>query len=120
MKKLLKQIQKGFLLVLLFVCGSLFSQEKEDLFASNEENNILVLEPSYTSSNTNKSFEKKYHYLVARAYFKLLSEAQKSERKLKMEFERYSFENEKFNRKNNHFFQNKLKEILCRLHSVSF
>lgn len=100
--------QRGFLVALFVVCSPLFSQENEDLYASAEENNVLVLEPSYTSSKTNKSFGKKYHYLVARAYFKLLSEAQKSERKLRTEFERYSFENEKFNREGNPTFQKKL------------
>jgi len=100
--------QRGFLLILVLLCGPLFSQENEDLLASAAENSILVLEPSYTSSKTNKSFGKKYHYLVARAYFKLLAEAQKSERKLRTEFERYSFENEKFNREGNQTFQKKL------------
>lgn len=108
MKNEFNLIQKGFLLALFFFCSPIFSQENEDFYAGAEEVNIIVLEPSYTTSKTNKSFEKKYHYLVARAYFKLLAEAQKSERKLRIEFERYSFENEKFNREGNYIFQNKL------------
>lgn len=101
-------IQKGFLFVLLLCFSPLFSQENEDLYASAEEDNVLVLEPLYTSSKFNTSFGKKYHYLIARAYFRLLSEAQNSERKLRTEFERYSFENEKFDRAGNRIFQNKL------------
>ncbi len=100
--------QRGFLLLLFLGCSSLFAQENEGLYASAEQPSVLVLEPSYRSSKTNKSFGKKYHYLVARAYFKLLAEAQKSERKLRTEFERYSFENEKFDREGNPAFQKKL------------
>ncbi|MFK7811394.1 MAG: hypothetical protein AB8B59_02805 [Maribacter sp.] len=108
MKNALELIQKAFLLGLLLFGNSLFSQENEDLYASSETENILILEPSYNSSRVNKSFGKKYHYLVARAYFKLLSDAQNSERKLKAEYEQHSFENEKFNRAGNVVFQNKL------------
>jgi len=108
MKNEFNLFQKGFLLILFLAGSSLFSQENEDFYASVEENEVLVLEPSYKSTKTNKSFGKKYHFLVARAYFKLLSEAQKSERKLRTEFERYSFENEKFDREGNHTFQKKL------------
>lgn len=108
MKNELNQIQKGFLFALLLFCSPIFSQENEDLYASSGEDNVLILEPSYTSSNKNKPFGKKYHYLVARAYFKLLAEGQKSERKLRMEFERYSFENEKFDRERSRTFQHKL------------
>lgn len=108
MKNELNLIQKGFLLVLFLCCNFLFSQEYEDLYASAEEHTVLVLEPSYTNSKQNKSFGKKYHYLVARAYFKLLSEAQMSERKLRLEFERYSIENERLDRESNLTFQKNL------------
>ncbi len=107
MKNELNLIQKGILLALFLFCNSLFSQENDNLYASVEDSNVIILEPSYISSRTNKSFEKKYHYLVARAYFKLLAEAQKSERKLRIEYERYSFENEKFDRDGNQAFQDK-------------
>jgi len=108
MKNELNPIQKSFLLVLFFFCSSLFSQENKDSHRSAESSKVIILEPLYISSKTNKSFEKKYHYLVARAYFKLLSEAQKSERKLRIEFERYSFEKEKFDKEGNHVFQNEI------------
>jgi len=108
MKNGLNRTQKGFLLALFLFCNFLFSQENENLYASNKDGEIVVLEPSYTTSRTNKSFEKKYHYLIARSYFKLLAEAQKSERRLRSEYERYSFENEKFDRAGNEVFQNKL------------
>ncbi|TMM59087.1 hypothetical protein FEE95_06545 [Maribacter algarum] len=107
MKNELNLIQKGILLSLFLFCSFLSSQENDNLYASAEDVNMLVLEPSYTSSRTNKTFEKKFHYLVARAYFKLLAEAQKSERKLRIEFERYSFENEEFDRAGNQVFQDK-------------
>ena len=55
--------------------------------------------------------KKKYHYLVARAYFKLLSEAQKSERKLKGQYEQYTLDNERFNRKQSSTFQSKLNLV---------
>ena len=108
MKNELNRIHKGFLLTLFLFSSALFSQENDDLYASAEDSPVVILEPSYSSTRLNTSFEKKYHYLVARAYFKLLAEAQKSERKLRMEFERYSFENEKFDREGNQIFQNKL------------
>lgn len=106
MKNQLDLFHHGFLLGLFIFCSSLFSQENNNLFASAEDSKVIVLEPSFTSSRTNKSFEKKFHYLVARAYFKLLAEAQNSERKLRIEYERYSFENENFNRVGNQAFQN--------------
>ena len=110
MKNELKLFQKRFVLLLFLFCNSIFSQEKEGLYASVEEETILILEPSYINSKDNNEFGKKYHYLVARAYFKLLSEAQNSERKLRIEFERNSFENESSERKGNAVYQNKLNE----------
>ena len=107
MKNELDLIQNIFLLALFLLCSPLFSQENDNLYASAEDSNVVILEPSYTSTRTNKSFDRKYHYLVARAYFKLLAEAQKSERKLRIEFERYSFENKKFDREGNQIFQSK-------------
>jgi hypothetical protein len=98
----------GFLLVGVFFCNTFFAQENNELYASAEEVNVVILEPTYSSSKTNKSFEKRYHYLVARAYFRLLSDAQKSERKLKAQYERYRFENEKYGRGESAVFQRKL------------
>lgn len=98
----------GVLVVSLLFCNALFSQSDENLLASAEEVNVLVLEPTFASTKTNTNFEKRYHYLVARSYFRLLSEAQKSERKLKAQFEQYQFENKRFNREGNATFQNKL------------
>lgn len=94
-------------LMLTFFSVPLCAQQ-DDLLASNEEHHIVVLEPSFTTNKINTKFGKKYHYLVARSYFKLLSEAQKSERKLKLQFERYTFENQKYNREGSRTFQNKL------------
>lgn len=105
----LKQI--GFLVVLLLFCTPLFSQEDNTLYASAEGQNILILEPGFSTTKTNASFEKKYHYLVARAYFKLLSEAQKAERKLKGQYEQYTLEKENFNRGKSSSFQNKLSVV---------
>lgn len=107
MKKQPGLVQRGFFLAIFLSCSPLWTQESDGLFASVEESNVVILEPSYSSSNSNKSFEKRYHYLVARAYFKLLAEAQKSERKLRIEFERYSFENEEFDKAGNQVFQRK-------------
>jgi len=97
----------GVILIMTFQGVRLQAQE-EDLLASAEEVNIIVLEPSFTPATANSLFEKKYHFWVARAYFKLLAEAQKSERELKLQAERYTFENEKFNREGNLTFQRKL------------
>jgi len=108
MKNQFNQFPRALLWILFMACTTLFSQENEVFYASAGESNILVLEPSFSSSKSNKSFVKKYHFLVARAYFKLLAEAQKSERKLRQEYERYSFENEKFDRAGNQTFQKKL------------
>jgi len=102
-------IQRFFPLAILFCCGLIYSQESSELVASSEENHVLILEPSYTTSRSNLSFERRYHYLVARAYFKLLSEAQKSERKLRTEYEKFALKKEKLSRKDNHNFQLKLK-----------
>lgn len=82
----------GILLTTIFFCIPLQAQD-EDLLASAEDVNIVILEPNFTTARTNKSFEKKYHYLVARSYFKLLAEAQNSERKLKLELEGYMLQN---------------------------
>ena len=82
--------------------------QQNNLLASIDEDHIIILEPTYSTAKTNTLFGKKYHYLVARSYFKLLAEAQKSERKLKLDFDRYTFENEKFNREDNSAFQRKL------------
>jgi hypothetical protein len=103
------QVQKALLLILSLLCSPLFSQENEEFYASAEKDNVLVLEPSYTSSVKSKVFEKKYHYLIARSYFKLLAQAQDSERKLRKEFERYSSKNEKLGLDKNDSFQTKLE-----------
>lgn len=97
----------GFLLMGAIFCIPLHAQE-EELLASAELEHVVILEPTFTSSRKNTTFENKYHYLVARSYFKLLAEAQKSERKLKLQFERYKFENQKFNRDGSLVFQRKL------------
>ena len=110
MKNEFKLIQKGFLLTILLFCGFLFSQNDDEFYASTEESHVLILEPSYRTSRSNLSFEKRYHYLVARAYFKLLSEAQKSERKLRTEYERYEMKNEKLNGRQKNILQNKLSQ----------
>ena len=110
MKNEFKLIQKEFLLTMLLFCGFLFSQNDNELYASTEESHVLILEPSYRTSRSNLSFEKRYHYLVARAYFKLLSEAQKSERKLRTEYERYEMKNEKLNGRQKNILQNKLSQ----------
>jgi len=108
------QVQKIFLLILFLSCNLLFSQENQEFYVSNEEDNILVLEPTYTSSIKSKIFEKKYHYLIARSYFKLLAQAQKSERKLKQEFERYSIKNQKYDLERSNSFQNKLQLVASK------
>lgn len=100
----------------LFVCLILMSAfifiplhaQQDNLVASNDENHIVVLEPSYTTNKINTKFEKKYHYLVARSYFKLLAEAQKSERKLKLQYDNFLFENQKYSRDGSRSFQKKL------------
>jgi len=68
----------------------------------------LVLEPSYTSTIKSEIFEKKYHYLIARSYFKLLAQAQSSERELRKEFERYILKSKNLNLEKNTAFQTKL------------
>ena len=97
----------GVVLLLAFFSTRLHAQQ-DDLLASNDRKHTIVLEPSYRTTKTSTLFEKKYHYLVARSYFKLLAEAQKSERKLKIQFDKYSLENEKFNRDGNSSLQGKL------------
>lgn len=97
----------GVVLMLTFFSVPIHAQQ-DDLLASNDGNHIVVLEPAYTTTKINTKFEKKYHYLVARSYFKLLAEAQKSERKLKLQFDQYTYENQKFNREGSRTFQNKL------------
>lgn len=108
MKNNLEIVQAGYLVAFLFFCSPLFSQKSDNLYATAKTENVVILEPTFTSSKTNLNFEKKYHYLIARAYFRLLSEAEKSERKLRIQSERYSFENEKFDREDSSTFQNKL------------
>ena len=105
MKNKLDLIQKGFLLMVLLFFNAVFSQENEDLHANLEGDNMVILEPSYSSSKANESFEDKYHYIIARSYFKLLDEAHKSERKLKLELERYVYENQNFDRNGDDAFQ---------------
>lgn len=91
----------GVLLLAGFYCNPLFSQDNEIANTSVVSKNILVLEPGFTGTKTNATFKKKYHYLVARAYFRLLSEAQKSERKLKAEFNQYTVESDMARQQNN-------------------
>jgi len=100
MKNKLNPFGKAALFTLSLFCNLVFSQANNDL-TSIEVKNVVVLEPSFSGVINNIEFEKKYHYLVARSYFKLLAEAHKSERKLKMELEYYSLANEKLNRKEN-------------------
>lgn len=100
MKNKLNQCSKGAIFTLSLFCNLVFSQTNNDL-ASIEVKNIVVLEPSFLGAVSNPEFEKKYHYLVARSYFKLLAEAHKSERKLKKEVERYSLANEEPDKKQN-------------------
>jgi len=96
----------GLVFTLAFYSFTSHAQD-DGLLASAEEVHTVILEPSYTTTKSNSSFEKKYHYLVARSYFKLLAEAHKSEHKLKEQFERFSFENEHLNREGNNSFQKK-------------
>jgi len=100
MKNIPNPISKAALFTISLFCNFVFSQAINDL-ASNEVKNVIVLEPSFSGAISNEDFEKKYHYLVARSYFKLLAEAHKSERKLKKELERYSLVNEKLDTKEN-------------------
>jgi hypothetical protein len=95
--------------ILMLACVSIpLHAQQDDLLASNDEGHFIVLEPSYTTTKINTKFEKKYHYLVARSYFKLLAEAQRSERKLKLQYDNFTFENQKYNREGSRTFQNKL------------
>jgi len=110
MKNGITLLKMGFVAVAVFFCNGMVAQETEELYASAETDHVLVLEPSYSTSNTSKVFEKRYHYLVARAYFRLLSDAQKAERKLKAQYERYSLDNEKYNRSNSAVFQRKMSQ----------
>jgi len=95
MNSKLNTIGKGFFLALFFLYNPLLAQGNEDLYASTENNRIVILEPEYVNSKSNKSFEKKYHSLVSRAYFKLISEAREAERRLRIESERYYITNQK-------------------------
>ncbi len=108
MKNRISLLNMGLLAVVLFFCTGIFAQETDELIASAEMDNVVILEPSFSSSKTTKGFDKRYHYLVARAYFRLLSDAQKAERKLKAQYERYRFDNVKYNRSNSAVYQRKL------------
>jgi len=97
-----------YLVVLFLMCFAIQAQSKGQFYASTEEEHVLILEPTFNSEKTNNSFEKRYHYLVARAYFRLLSEAQKSERKLKAQYEKYISDEVSYDRKGNKIIKNKV------------
>ncbi len=101
----------GLFGLFLFLSNGLMAQRTDELYASADVESVVILEPSFSSSKTNIDFEKHYHYLVARAYFRLLSEAQKAERKLKTQFEQFVSENEKYKRDRSTSFQNKLTQV---------
>jgi ASC-1-like (ASCH) protein len=109
--------QPALLLAAFFLFNPIFSQNEDVLYASVEEIHIIVLEPSFTSAKTNTKFGKKYHFLVAKAYFKLLAEAEKSERKLRIEYRQYATKSKKFELGDNQIFQNKLNIVFKKYNS---
>lgn len=98
--------------MILFSCyTAALSQETEELYASLETDDMLVLESTFTTSEIDAGFEKKYHTLVGQAYQKLILEAEHAEQKLKTQLEAYAYENEKFNRDGSIAYQNKTSLI---------
>ncbi len=96
-------------LVLTFVCciGSVFGQN-EDLLASVSEEYKVEQERISNTNSTKTEFKKKYHYLVARAYFKLLAQSQRTDNKLKGELNWYLAKNERENLQDDTDFQEKI------------
>lgn len=73
--------------------------ESEDYYAVNDE--IVLDELSVAAKgNTATFFNDKYKTLVSKAYFKIIAEAEKSDRRLREEYERLSLRRQDPNKQN--------------------
>jgi len=85
------------------------SYEATDYYVTTSD--VAILDDSETRINTTAVFTKKYNSLVSRAYFKIIAEAEKADKNIKIDYERLNSEKNAEENKKNKVFKNKLELV---------
>jgi len=85
------------------------SYEAADYYVTTSD--VAILDEGETMVNTTAMFTKKYSSLVSRAYFKIITEAEKADKNIRAEYERLNSETNAEERKKDKTFKNRLELV---------
>lgn len=91
-------------------------KEDTELYASNEDIGIAE-ETAVTISDAEALFDKRFHSMVSRAYYKIISEADNADSRLTAEFERWNLMQANEGIKKDRDFKKKYEVVTKRYHA---